>query len=73
MTEVEAWEKWSSLAQQDCWRWALYPTQNGWIIEHYPENYIGDREEGCGDWSTKGPIASVVANAIERMNEPLEA
>lgn len=62
---MKTWEKLDSLVKQDPWRWALYFTSEGWMIEHYPENYIGDREEGCGDWSAEGTVSSIVADAIE--------
>jgi hypothetical protein len=46
------------------YKWAIYPNHGSVEIEHYPDDYCGDREDGSGDWSVEGPLAFALCQAM---------
>jgi len=46
------------------YKWAIYPDHGSVEVEHYPDDYCGDREAGSGDWSVEGPLAFTLCQAM---------
>lgn len=59
-----AWELWELLSRQKPYSWALYSEGEDVTIEYYGDDYIGEREAGCGDWEREGKAPLVICRAL---------
>ena len=59
-----AWQVWLAVTKDHPEDWAIYSDDNGEVtVEHYPDDYKGDRESGCGDFSIDGLFPEAICKA----------
>ena len=50
---ADAGELWIEMTEAEPYNWAIFSDTDGCVVvEHFPEDYMGEREEGTGDWES---------------------
>lgn len=59
-----AWQVWLAVTKGAPEDWAIYSDSDGKVtVEHYHNDYKGDREEGCGDIEVNGLFPEAMCKA----------
>lgn len=59
-----AWQVWRKVTAGDPFGWAIYSGEEDKVsVEHYPEEYMGGLEEGCGDFKVSGLFPEAMSKA----------
>jgi len=59
-----AWLVWLAVTKDAPEDWAIYSDSDGEVtVEHYPDDYKGDREQFCGDFSVDGLFPEAICKA----------
>lgn len=59
-----AWQVWQKVTDQEPFSWAIYSDcEDKVFVEHYPDNYSGALESGCGDFRVRGLFPEVICKA----------
>jgi len=59
-----AWLVWLAVTKDEPEGWAIYSDSNGEVsVEHYPDDYKGDREAFCGDFRVDGLFPEAICKA----------
>lgn len=63
-TASAAWLVWLAVTKDHPEDWAIYSDSNSEVtVEHYPDDYKGNRESWCGDFRVDGLFPEVMCKA----------